>query len=178
MGPMEPRPGSSAALFEKLGQLRKNWIKGGWSWDSRYSCVASSFNNEMEPEARAVVLAYLPHEWNVEDHLDRSRSGSRARGRDGRREARPAPVHDGPTRTAGRVRALVAVGRRAHGIAPHRSRRLRRRAGSRALERDVRRAGLTKRLSCTSCGASEKGRRWIHPTVLARADHDLAMSDE
>jgi hypothetical protein len=60
---MEPRPGSSAALFEKLGQLRKNWIKGGWSWDSRYSCVASSFNNEMEGEARAVVLAYLPHEW-------------------------------------------------------------------------------------------------------------------
>ena len=63
VGPMEPRPGSSAALFEKLAQLRKNWIKGGWSWDSRYSCVASSFNNEMESEARAVVLLYLPHEW-------------------------------------------------------------------------------------------------------------------
>jgi len=60
---MEARPGSSAALFEKLGLLRKSWIKGGWSWDSRYSCVASSFNVENEGEARAVVLAYLPYEW-------------------------------------------------------------------------------------------------------------------
>ena len=34
--PMEPRPGSSAALFAKLAELKKNWIKGGWSWDSRY----------------------------------------------------------------------------------------------------------------------------------------------
>ncbi|HWP08971.1 MAG TPA: hypothetical protein VNN72_24680 [Polyangiaceae bacterium] len=60
---MEARPGSSAALFASLAQLRKSWIKGGWSWDSRYSCVASSFNVEMEADARAVVLAYLPHEW-------------------------------------------------------------------------------------------------------------------
>jgi len=61
---MEPRPGSSAALFLKLAEFKKNWIKGGWSWDSRYSCVASSFNHEMEGEARAVALAYLPYEWN------------------------------------------------------------------------------------------------------------------
>jgi hypothetical protein len=61
--PMEPRPGSSAALFAKLAEFKKNWIKGGWSWDSRYSCVASSFNHEMEGEARTVVIAYLPHEW-------------------------------------------------------------------------------------------------------------------
>ena len=61
---MQARPGSSAALFEKLGQFRKNWIKGGWSWDSRFSCVASSFNVDFEVEARAVVLAYLPHEWS------------------------------------------------------------------------------------------------------------------
>jgi len=62
---MEPRPGSSAALFAKLAEFRKNWIKGGWSWDSRYSCVASSFNHEMEGEARAVAIAYLPYEWNA-----------------------------------------------------------------------------------------------------------------
>jgi hypothetical protein len=61
--PMEPRPGSSAALFAKLAEFKKNWIKGGWSWDRRYSCVASSFNHEMEGEARTVVIAYLPHEW-------------------------------------------------------------------------------------------------------------------
>ncbi|HLV66678.1 MAG TPA: hypothetical protein VKY73_12735 [Polyangiaceae bacterium] len=60
---MEPRPGSSAALFENLGQLRRNWIKGGWSWDNRFNCLASSFNIEQEAEARAVVLRYLPREY-------------------------------------------------------------------------------------------------------------------
>lgn len=62
---MEPRPGSSAALFETLGQLRKNWIKGGWSWDNRFNCLASSFSVEQDAEARAVVLRYLPHEYTT-----------------------------------------------------------------------------------------------------------------
>ena len=61
---MEVRGGSSsAALFEMCGRFKKAWIKGGFSWDSRFSCVASSFNVDYEGEARAVVLAYLPHEW-------------------------------------------------------------------------------------------------------------------
>jgi len=62
---MELRPGSSAALFETLGQLRRNWIKGGWSWDNRFNCLASSFNVEQDAEARVVVLRYLPHEYNA-----------------------------------------------------------------------------------------------------------------
>jgi hypothetical protein len=62
---MELRPGSSAALFETLGQLRKNWIKGGWSWDNRFNCLASSFNVEQDAEARAVVLRFLPHEYTA-----------------------------------------------------------------------------------------------------------------
>jgi hypothetical protein len=61
---MELRPGSSAALLETLGQLRKNWIKGGWSWDNRFNCLASSFNVEQDADARAVVLRYLPNEYN------------------------------------------------------------------------------------------------------------------
>jgi hypothetical protein len=60
---MEVRAGSSAALFAVLEQLRKAWIKGGWSWDSRFSCVASSFHVDMEAEARAVVLRFLTQEW-------------------------------------------------------------------------------------------------------------------
>jgi hypothetical protein len=60
---MDVRAGSSAALFAVLEQLKKAWIKGGWSWDSRFSCVASSFNVELEAEARAVVLRFLPNEW-------------------------------------------------------------------------------------------------------------------
>ena len=60
---MDARAGSSAALFAVFEQLKKAWIKGGWSWDSRFSCVASSFNVELEAEARAVVLRFLPNEW-------------------------------------------------------------------------------------------------------------------
>jgi len=55
---MDARAGSSAALFAVFEQLKKAWIKGGWSWDSRFSCVASSFNVELEAEARAVVLRF------------------------------------------------------------------------------------------------------------------------
>jgi hypothetical protein len=62
---MDPRPGSSAALLETLGQLKKNWIKGGWSWDNRFNCLASSFNVEQDAEARAVVIRYLPHEFTA-----------------------------------------------------------------------------------------------------------------
>ncbi len=61
---MDLRPGSSAALLETLGQLRKNWIKGGWSWDNRFNCLASSFSVELDGEARAVVLRYLTHEYS------------------------------------------------------------------------------------------------------------------
>jgi hypothetical protein len=61
---MEPRPGSSAALLETLVQLRRNWSKGGWSWDNRFNCLASSFNVELDADARAVVLRFLPHEYN------------------------------------------------------------------------------------------------------------------
>ncbi len=63
--PMELRPGSSAALFETLGQLKSNWIKGGWSWDNRFNCLASSFSTEQDAEARAVVLRYLPREYTT-----------------------------------------------------------------------------------------------------------------
>ena len=61
---MESRGGSSsAALFEMCGQFKKAWIKGGFSWDSRFSCVASSFSVELEAEARAVALRFFPNEW-------------------------------------------------------------------------------------------------------------------
>ena len=62
---MELRPGSSAALFETLSQLKKNWIKGGWSWDNRFNCLASSFNTEQDAEARAIVLRFLPREYTA-----------------------------------------------------------------------------------------------------------------
>lgn len=63
---MEVRGGSSsAALFEMCGRFKKAWIKGGFSWDSRFSCVASSFSSELDAEARAVVSQYFPSEWTM-----------------------------------------------------------------------------------------------------------------
>src|SRR5882724_3854420 len=63
---MEVRGGSSsAALFEMCGRFKKAWIKGGFSWDSRFSCVASSFSSELDSEARAVVSQYFPSEWTM-----------------------------------------------------------------------------------------------------------------
>lgn len=48
-----------------LAELRKNWIKGGWSWDHRFNCLASSFSVEQDAEARAVAMRYLPHEYTT-----------------------------------------------------------------------------------------------------------------
>jgi hypothetical protein len=60
---MDTGGGSSPALFETLGQLRKSWIEGGWSWDDRFNCVATSFRSERARDAREIVRRFLPHEW-------------------------------------------------------------------------------------------------------------------
>ncbi len=55
---------ASAKLFETLERLRRTWLKGGWSWDTRFNCVASSFPVELTNDAAGVVLSALPHEYN------------------------------------------------------------------------------------------------------------------
>ena len=50
-------------LFEALGRLRAAWPSGGWSHDSRLSCVASTFTTDVLQKARAAAAEALPIEW-------------------------------------------------------------------------------------------------------------------
>lgn len=57
-------------LFAELGRLQRAWPGGGWSWDSRLLCIASSFNVELARESRSAAALALPVEWkhsNVRD---------------------------------------------------------------------------------------------------------------
>lgn len=46
---------SVESLFDLLGRFRRRWPGRGWSWDSRFTCVSSSFSAELEQEARAAI---------------------------------------------------------------------------------------------------------------------------
>lgn len=59
------RPSPVDEIFETLENLRAKWPKSGWSWDSRFSCVASSFGLDLVSEAQAVATEALRHEWTT-----------------------------------------------------------------------------------------------------------------
>ena len=46
-----------------LRSVRTTWPARGWSWDTRFNCVTSSFNAEVEAKAKAAVVAVLTNEW-------------------------------------------------------------------------------------------------------------------
>jgi hypothetical protein len=50
-------------LLDAMKALRTEWPRRGWSWDARFSCVSSSFNADIEPQARAIALKTFPTEW-------------------------------------------------------------------------------------------------------------------
>jgi hypothetical protein len=50
-------------LFDSLGHFRLAWPKRGWSWDTRVSCVASSFGADTADEARTALKLAFPHSW-------------------------------------------------------------------------------------------------------------------
>jgi len=58
------RGDTSETLWTALRELRNNWPGGGWSWDSRFSCVACSFALEIVEDAREAAFKALPHMWN------------------------------------------------------------------------------------------------------------------
>jgi hypothetical protein len=64
---MQVRRGSSAELFEILGRFRRAWPKSGWSWDTRFGCVASSFGLELVKEARTAIVVAFPCEWTMKN---------------------------------------------------------------------------------------------------------------
>jgi hypothetical protein len=51
-------------LFQALRDMRRAWPGGGWSWDSRLNCVASSFATDVGQQAYDAAVAALPHVWN------------------------------------------------------------------------------------------------------------------
>jgi hypothetical protein len=50
-------------MFDAFRRLRTEWPRRGWSWDSRLSCIASSFGAELEATAREVALKAFTQEW-------------------------------------------------------------------------------------------------------------------
>jgi len=50
-------------LFAAMRELRSAWPSRGWSWDTRLSCVTSSFSAELEGKARAAVAVAMSTEW-------------------------------------------------------------------------------------------------------------------
>ena len=52
-------------LFQSLSVYRQQWPGGGFSWDSRLMCVASSFSVDLENEARAAVTRVFRFQWNA-----------------------------------------------------------------------------------------------------------------
>jgi hypothetical protein len=51
-------------LFQTLREMRRAWPGGGWSWDNRFNCVASTFATEVSQQAYSAAVAALPHVWN------------------------------------------------------------------------------------------------------------------
>ena len=51
-------------IFAALAQLRADWPKRGWSWDSRLNCVASSFDAVAVEQAEAATARAFPTVWN------------------------------------------------------------------------------------------------------------------
>jgi hypothetical protein len=54
---------SHEQLFGALKRLRTGWPSRGWSWDSRMTCITSTFTTEFETKARAAIAEALTIEW-------------------------------------------------------------------------------------------------------------------
>lgn len=51
-------------LLAQLPDFRARWPKRGWSWDTRFMCVASAFSTELVEEANTALQPTFPHRWN------------------------------------------------------------------------------------------------------------------
>ncbi len=55
--------GPAKPLFDRLSRFRQGWPKRGWSWDTRLSCVASSFGVDIADEAKGALDVAFVHSW-------------------------------------------------------------------------------------------------------------------
>ena len=51
-------------FFPQLTEFRARWPKRGWSWDTRFACVASAFSVELVNECNQSILPTFPHRWS------------------------------------------------------------------------------------------------------------------
>lgn len=51
------------SLFDRLRVFRGGWVSRGWSWDRRFTCVASTFGTGEAEEALRLVTTALPVQW-------------------------------------------------------------------------------------------------------------------
>jgi hypothetical protein len=60
---MQPRSGSRERwqpLLDGFARLKTSWPRRGWSWDTRLSCISSSFGSDIEQTAHASAAEALP----------------------------------------------------------------------------------------------------------------------
>jgi hypothetical protein len=50
-------------IFDAYRKLRAAWPQRGWSWDSRFACISSSFSVDLESKARGAAALAIPVEW-------------------------------------------------------------------------------------------------------------------
>jgi hypothetical protein len=55
-------------LFAAFRRLKAGWPSRGWSWDSRMTCITSSFSSEFEANAKTAVMEALPIEWSASSY--------------------------------------------------------------------------------------------------------------
>jgi hypothetical protein len=54
---------ASQPLFDAFARLKQAWPARGWSWDSRFICLASTFTVPYEAQARRAAAEALPAEY-------------------------------------------------------------------------------------------------------------------
>ena len=52
---MEPAGSTTDQMFLSLERFRKVWPKQGWSWDNRFTAIASSFHVDLTAEAEQAL---------------------------------------------------------------------------------------------------------------------------
>jgi len=62
---MDPEVDDWTPVLEPLRVLRKGWPNPTWTWDERFTMLASSFPKAQEMQARASAAHALPYAWDM-----------------------------------------------------------------------------------------------------------------
>jgi hypothetical protein len=52
-------------LLDRLTQLKDSWPAPPWTWDGRFSAIASSFGADLEPAVRTSAMLAFPRGWTT-----------------------------------------------------------------------------------------------------------------